>query len=818
MKRPGGGVVARRAVVRWALRLLRREWRQQILVIALLTVAVGASVFAASAAYNVAPSRDAEFGTANERFELNVSNPDALEPYLAAAEEWFGGVDVIGHRSVPVQGSTEAVEIRSQDPLGSYGKPMLALRDGRYPTRAAEVALTNRVAAIFDVGVDDAVVLGGTELTVVGLVEDPGDLDDEFALVPPASVGTPDAVTILVRASEDRVNSFTFAEDPGTGSVESRGQTEKTTAAVLVLVVATVAMLLVSLVVAAGFVAVAQRRLRQLGMLAAVGATQRHLRLVMVANGAAVGMIAAVVGTAVGLTAWVAFAPTFESAAGHRIDRFDVPVWLVAAGVAIAVVTATAAAWWPARSVARVPIVEALSARPPRPKAAHRSALVAGLLLAAGAVSLAIGIDPTKDEVQPLLVIAGVVATVVAVLFMALPAIRALAFLAGRLPVAVRLSVRDLARYQARSGAALGAVSLGLAIAVSIVVSAAAAEYGADEGNLSDRQIVVWFGTVEAGDLFLPETTPDELRHFEAVVESIDRTVGGRSAVPLDVAVDPNVEARRDLQTVRTPVHQGRRVSENTLRDTGRLFAATPDLLAHLGIDAAAVDAETLVLTTQTEDVYLAGDITNVTYRRNPVPPAGIQRIDVPEHRSLPRSLVTQAGLRAAGLVPMRAGWLVEAAKPLTSPELASARETAADAGLTIESRDQQGGLATLRTAASVAGVLLSLGILAMTVGLIRSESSRDMRTLTATGATSRTRRALTAGTAGALAILAVILGTASAYVALIAGYWPDTDRLNSVPIAHLTVIAIGLPLLAVGASWVLAGREPPGLARPTIE
>ena len=71
--------------------------------------------------------------------------------------------------------------------------------------------------------------------------------------------------------------------------------------------VATVFLLLASLVAAAGFAVVAQRRLRQLGMLAAVGATQKHLRLVLLANGAIVGAIAALLGTIIGLALWVAF-------------------------------------------------------------------------------------------------------------------------------------------------------------------------------------------------------------------------------------------------------------------------------------------------------------------------------------------------------------------------------------------------------------------------------------------------------------------------------------------------------------------------------
>ncbi len=50
----------------------------------------------------------------------------------------------------------------------------------------------------------------------------------------------------------------------------------------------------------------------------------------------------------------------------------------------------------------------------------------------------------------------------------------------------------------------------------------------------------------------------------------------------------------------------------------------------------------------------------------------------------------------------------------------------------------------TLRVNQTVSG--LALTILAMTVGLIRSEAARDLRTLTATGATSFTRRSLDLG------------------------------------------------------------------------
>ena len=47
-----GGVPARRAVFRWGWRLFRREWRQQLLVLGLLTVAVAATIWGASVVTN----------------------------------------------------------------------------------------------------------------------------------------------------------------------------------------------------------------------------------------------------------------------------------------------------------------------------------------------------------------------------------------------------------------------------------------------------------------------------------------------------------------------------------------------------------------------------------------------------------------------------------------------------------------------------------------------------------------------------------------------------------------------------------------------
>ncbi len=320
--------------------MFRREWRQQILVVALLTVAVAAAIGSITLVYNTSPAFDGEFGSASGLLMFDGSDPQALEAALASAEESFGTTDVIGHRKVPVPGGVETVDFRSQDPDGPYGGDLLALRSGSYPAGPGQVALTEGVAELLNVELGATLDLDGRRRTVVGIVENPLDLSDEFALVSPSSAGAPQNVTVLVDASQQELRAFADSL-PGNGrsgltGTGSRGEIEAADSFAL-FSVATVFLLLASLVAAAGFAVVAQRRLRQLGMLAAIGATQKHLRLVLLTNGAVVGVIAAILGTIAGGALWVIFAPTLESAMGHRIDRLSLPWTLLAMVVLLAI-------------------------------------------------------------------------------------------------------------------------------------------------------------------------------------------------------------------------------------------------------------------------------------------------------------------------------------------------------------------------------------------------------------------------------------------------------------------------------------------------
>lgn len=807
----GGGMAARRALVRWAWRMLRREWRQQVLVVALLGLAVAVAVGGAAAASNSASSRDAEYGSANQRLNFDVStqrDPAALRQYLAEVERRLGAIDVIGERDVEVPGSIEGLTLRAQDPDGPYGSPMLRLLGGRFPTRTDEVALTDEVARTFGVGFGDPVEIDGVAMVVVGLVENPADFDDEFALAAPWSDERLDRLSVLVEGSEADVHSIPPELDPGPGFLASRSASAAGAAASGAVAASSVLLLLIALIAAAGFVVVAQRRLRQLGLLAASGATPRQLRLVVMANGALLGVVAAAAGAAVGILGWAASASRFESVARHRIDGLGLPIPQIVLVVLLAVASATAAAWWPARTMARVPVTQALSGRPPRPRRVRRSLVLAGLLVAVGVGCLMAGVDATNDTGNTALMTAGVLAIPSGIALAAPVAVRALGPFATRLPIAARLALRDLARFQARAGAAVAAISLGLGIAVAAVLAAAAATDRSDEGNLSDQQLLFRTGDPnEVGTLLsAPELTAGEVAEREAVIERIARDLGGATTVGLDVAVDPTA---RDVGRgdERVPVAMTKAVNANTSRDTGALYVATPELLDFVGLDPASLDPATEIVTAQTEPVLLLHEEVH-----------DVEVMELSAYSHAPRSLILPDAVERRGWELDRVAWLVQTPEPLTDEQLAEARQAAATTGVTVEARREQEGLAQLRSGATSVGVLLTLGILSMTVGLVRGEAAGDVRTLTATGASGRMRRAITGVTAGTLALLGALLGTIGAYAGLAAGYQNDPGALASVPLVHLLVVLVGLPLLAALAGWLLAGREPPALVRNAID
>jgi putative ABC transport system permease protein len=809
---------ARRAITRWAWRLFRREWRQQALVLALVAVAVAATVFGIGAATHAgSPSRTT--------LVLPGADPQ-LASDVSAISKRVGPVEVIQHQPIAVPGSVATVDARTVSDAGEQNSWARSVA-GRLPTRPGEVALSRGASELLSAPLGATWDGLGHPSRVVAIVENPDDLHDQFALVAPGQLTAPESTTIVLHGPTRSLRSLNLPSgSPIAINVESVGSG----AIAGVLAMGTLGLLFVGLVAGAGFIVMAQRRERAQGKLRAMGATERHIRLVVLANGSVVGAVGGAAGVAAGLAAWFAFAPHLQTISGHRFDPFELPWVAIAAALALAIASSLIAAWWPARAATRASIVGALSGRRPRPRPAHRFA-AAGLVILAAGVTLMVFARPrsTMTDPSPLRIIGGTLGITVGTLLLAPLAIAALAALGRRTPISVRLALRDLTRYQARSGSALAAITLAVGVAAAVAVSAATlpAARGPELANLPTDQVLVYLGAHgHEGAEVIPAATPTQLRSARSTVEAIARTLHTTNLVTLDAAVDaaagtqvgPNGLIGKQpallFHFTFEPVRPGDQRRGFSASPAATLYVATPQLLTHLEIDPASIASTTDVLTSRTDlagTKLMAGGGNPATARLG-------HSAALPMNTSGPSTLLTRSALDRLGLSTIPSAWLVQAPEPITATQAGAARRLAATAGLTIETTRAPASGARLGSIATTVGIVLAMGVLAMTVGLIRAETANDLRTLAATGASSFMRRNLAASTAGALALLGGLLGVAGAYAALAAWSRRDLHPLTSVPLVNLSLLVVGLPLVAAGAAWLLAGREPAAIGRQPLE
>jgi putative ABC transport system permease protein len=593
-------------------------------------------------------------------------------------------------------------------------------------------------------------------------------------------------------------------------------------------------MLLIALVAVGGFTVLAQRRLRSLGMLASMGATDRHVRLVVLANGAAVGVVGALLGGVIGLAGWLAYRPALEQSSHHLIGMFALPWGVIVLALLLAVVAAVFAAWRPARAITKVPVVTALSGRPAPPRQVHRSAIPGLVLLVVAFILFGwSGSSGNGNAGLPKLAL-GLVVLVVAVILLAPFCLATVARLGRRSPISVRLALRDLSRYRARSGSALAAISIGILIAVIIsVVSAARFANVLDYAgpNMTSNQLILYTPSGQNGPA---NVTPAQLQSLSAKAHAIATDLGSRDVV--------------ELQTTDAGLNH----AASGRNWNGPLYVATPQLLHAFGITSSQYSPTADILTARPGLSGLSK--MQLLYGNGPGPSKGggapqfggqnanswpcpkgsclanppIDEVSaLPSGTSAPNTVITEHAIRTLHLQTGPsgvAGWLIQTADPLSSAQIHNARLAAAAVNMTVETRSSIPTSATIVDWATVFGIVLALAILAMSVGLIRSETASDLRTLAATGASGRTRRNLTAATAGALGFTGAVLGIVGGYVGT-AG-WFRTNSLNgglgaiftTVPVTNLLIILIGMPLVAAIGGWVFAGRQPRDLGRQPLE
>src|ERR1700722_15483739 len=203
---PRRAAMARRSLSRWALRLAVREWKQRILIAALIAVASAATMIGIAVASATPGTPNAgTYGTSQTLVELPGSTA-GLSAAIANIEKAYGPASVVYDEPITT-GQSGGADLRAEDPSAPYTQVLLALDSGHYPSGPSQAAVTSGLAQLYGLSIGStwhvpATVLpttGGAEagraFTVTGIVEDPSNLLDEFALVAPGQLAAPGQLT-----------------------------------------------------------------------------------------------------------------------------------------------------------------------------------------------------------------------------------------------------------------------------------------------------------------------------------------------------------------------------------------------------------------------------------------------------------------------------------------------------------------------------------------------------------------------------------------------------------------------------------------------
>jgi putative ABC transport system permease protein len=798
----------------------RSRWRS-LLIVVLVLLPVAGMAGAATVLQTVTPSPEREVVGRMGQGDLLISpgtggTEKVLRDHLPAGSRIEPFLNTAGTLVLP--GIKVPVGVGSLDPAG-LARGMVSLVGGRFPGTNNEVAVSAEVGQLAKVGLGDHIEVAelGSPV-VVGLVENPLALkerlvlaDSSFATAGAASkssswlIGLPagtDPATIDYGGPVANMGSASVPGNEPLFYVTTRstafGQSSSTSPTLIVL--GGLALVDAALVAAAAFAVGVRRRQRELGLLAATGAEPRHLAATVLAEAGVLGLVAALAGVIVGLLGALAMSPFLDDLSGHRNPLIALDPLMLIAAAALGVVASVVAAVAPAWGAGRMPVLRALSGRRPPERSARRSlgfgGLIVGFALAMTVTGSALRFtgnagSTVMTTISTFLLLGGAVLGTLGFGACAPWLLEQLERPSRRLPLAPRIALRDTARARSRSGPIVTALLA--AFAATVAISA-------------------YQASVEASNLarFQPPLQPEQIQvegaGASAAGAAIARELGA-------VAAGPILGAGSEGQVIWISPKNSN--DPNDLLSTQYVTVGDAELARALGGESAvaAFERGSVVLfsnhpsTLSEANVHIQAD--GAPLRTALVPAVVVQRIATGNLPGavLPASVAQRLGIAAGH---NEQNYIVRLAHPATNAESSTAVAIAAGYAdtfiTTAQPPDVAGG--GFRWVLIGLSLLFALTVTGIAVALGEAESRSDQRTLLAVGADPRVRRRITAARAGVIALLGGVL-------AVPAGLLPVWGLLASrgapliVPLPEVIGAVAILPLLAIGAAWLL-GRPIP--------
>ncbi len=742
----------------------------------------------------------------------------------------------------------DVTDLALDDPI-AHG--IVLLRSGRFPTKPGEALLSPGLAHAFHVTVGDTLRLSAPTWTerIVGVGVKATKWDSEVLAVrgneltaPGASATTGGMATIrLVDLPGHPTDPALTKYSPAYVSAASLDQRAPTSQGVnWILVAGMVALAIVGVVIAGAFAVGARRQLVTLGQLSANGADERLLRRTLSLQGLWSGMLGSAFGFVAGAITLVLMRSTFESWIHHDPGPY---VWWIRDVIAIlltGVIAATVAAFIPAKSAARVPVLHALAGRRPLASLPKRIVPIGAALFGGGVFVLVLVASASRTSGSNglalsavfggLLVLAGAccVSSVV---------VASIARLTRFVRGSARIAVRSIVRSRARSAAvvmALAAVNAG-AIAVSTALDSRTVHTGREVGFMPDNALVLTtvaapttsnprredFVTVDPATVqtlhrILPHAQWATRRVVLGSTGSTDGAGPPDAAPPIAGGSKKVVQAfSADVVTVADPA---------TLRFVG-LSSRDKAALTRSGVLALAMfqssDAKASARTTI--DVELGAGANPVTVH------AAVSKDSVTGIGGVGEFLITEAKAHALGLAIQPAGVIVQNPSRFDDSQRASidvvARRLSTLPGsatmtslLWAGSSNQRITPDEFRTIVIGIVLLLALIVLAMSLALSAAETRDERDVLVSLGARPSTMRALSAWKASLLAAAGALVAVPTGFVPVAVVFLAvvrngDRARL-AFPWSTVLVLVVAAPIIAATAAYI--GSAIAQTVRPT--
>lgn len=819
------------AIVRLARRDVRRSpWRSLLIALLILLPVMGMS-WGITILATVIPSADArdiqqmgvadllvEPGAPTERVRALFPAGTRLEPMTNSG----------GRLLLP--GTSANVSLTSRD-LDGLARGTFVIIDGRQPSRPDEVAISARLVEITGTSIGGRVELEGVgRLAVVGIVESPSDLNARLILQDASIardvadrnaawlVGFPagfDPVPLFLAATnsqqgEDplqlswRLGGGRLAEYAGSDS--NGGGTSPA-----IVVMGALVLLESALVAAAAFAVSIRRRQRELGLLAASGAEPRHLAGTVLGEGLVLGLAGSIGGVVAGLLMAAGTWPFLDELTNRRNPPLVLEPVALGAAALIGLVAALVAAAVPAWSASRMPVLLALSGRRP-PSAPARRYLRLGLavIVLAGLMTFAgagMSLSGRNATFALLLLTGGAMLGTLGCGICSPWLLERLEGVSARLPVSGRIALRDTARSRSRSAPIVTAILASLAATIAIGAYAAS----------RDAEIARTWEPWMAPDQIIIEG-PDAARAGPVAAQALGAIASSMvrgSTVNGDIGY-VRIEAPAARLANPADVPHGAPAGFGGVYGGYNVAIGDEGLLRALHAEEAVPNLARGDVVVLTQKAWVGLDratlIVNDGYEDAP-------GIELPARQivtgvgggNLPDAIISEATAKRLGLGPgLPYRFVLRLDHPVAEADLNAAAaassafpDTRADASTRPGNAD--GGF---RTVMIIGSLLFAITVTGIAVALGEAESRPDQRTLLALGAEPRLRRRIAAARAGVLAILAGCL-------AVPAGLLPVWGLLASrgadiaVPVVEILAAVGILPVLAIGATWLLARPIP---------